>query len=55
MLIAQIEDLIKNCVKIVHPYLLYFPRNNPSKSDTDGSGRAAWGGSSFIQLVLKWS
>ena len=29
ILIAQIEDLTKDCVKISRPYLLYFPKNKP--------------------------
>ena len=33
-LIAQIEDLNKDCVKIPCPYLLYFWRNKPLKSVT---------------------
>ena len=36
-LIAQIEDLYKDWVKISHSYLLYFPRNKPSKSVTVGT------------------
>ena len=34
MMIAQIEDLHEDCDKISCPYLIYFPRNNPSKSVT---------------------
>ena len=36
ILIAQIVDLNKDYVKISRPYLLNFPRNNPSKSVTVG-------------------
>ena len=36
ILIAQIHDLIKDFVKILCSYLLYFPRNKPSKSATVG-------------------
>ena len=37
ILIAKIEDLNKDYVKIRQPYLLYFLRNEPSKSVTVGS------------------
>ena len=37
--IAQIQDLNEDCVKMLCPYLLYFPRNKASKSVTVGSGR----------------
>ena len=43
MLMAQIEDLRKDCVIITHPYLIYFPRNIPSKSVTVGPGRVGPG------------
>ena len=36
-LIAQIEGLNKDCVKISRPYLLYFSENKPTKSVTIGS------------------
>ena len=40
ILIAQIEDLNENCVIISRLfYLLYFPRNRPSKSVTIGPCR----------------
>ena len=39
ILIAQIEDLNKDYVKISGPYLICFLRNKPSKSVTLGSGR----------------
>ena len=29
ILIAQVEDLTKDCVKISRPYLLYFSKNKP--------------------------
>ena len=47
--LSNISDIASKFV-----YLLYFPRNKPSKSVTVGPGRV---GSSFhtIQLVLKWS
>ena len=31
-LVPQIEDLSKECVKIERSFLIYFPRNKPSKS-----------------------
>ena len=34
--IAQIGDLNEDCVKISHPYLLYFTINNRSESVTVG-------------------
>ena len=40
ILIAQIEDFKEACVKISRPYLIYFPRNKPSKRVTAGPGRA---------------
>ena len=44
ILIAQIEDLNEDRVKISGPYLVYFLRNRPSNSGIAGSGQA---GSSF--------
>ena len=37
---AQIEDLNEYRVKTLCTYLLYFPRNKPSKSVTVGKGRS---------------
>ena len=61
MLIAQIEDFNGDCNKISGLYLLYFPRNEPSKSVTvEPSRPGRLGpdrvGSAFkaIQLVLLW-
>ena len=39
ILIAQIKDLNKDCVKILFPHLLCFPNNKPTKSVTIGLGR----------------
>jgi len=39
ILTAQIEDLNEDCVKISRSYLLYFPRDKPSKSVTDRPDR----------------
>ena len=44
ILITQIKDLNKDCVKISISYLLCFPKNKPSKIVTVESGQA---GSSF--------
>ena len=44
MLIAQTEDLNKDCVEIAGPYAIRFLRNKPSKSVTARSDRV---GSSF--------
>ena len=38
-MIARIEDLNEDCVKVSSPYLLYFTRNMPSKSVTVDWGR----------------
>ena len=45
-LIARIEDLNEDCVKISHPYLLYFPRNKPSKSVSVG-----FAASGFLRIL----
>ena len=37
-LIAQIEDLIKDCVKISRPHFIHFLTNKPLKSVIVGSG-----------------
>ena len=37
ILIAQIQDLNEDCIKMSHPYVLYFTRNNPSKIVAVGS------------------
>ena len=39
ILIAQIEDLKENCVKISRPYFLYLKRNKSSKRITLGPSR----------------
>ena len=39
MLIAQIEDLNEDCIKISNSIFYTFPRNKPSKSVTVWSGR----------------
>ena len=38
-MIAQIETLNEDCVNILRPYLLYFPKNKPSQSVMVGRGR----------------
>ena len=40
ILIAQVKDLNECCAKIARTYILYFPRNKPSKSVAVGSGRS---------------
>ena len=37
-MIAQIEDFNEDCVQISLPYLLYFLRKKPSKSEGGGGG-----------------
>ena len=48
-MISQIEDWKKDSVKILVSHLIYFMKNEPSKSVTVGSGQAGPGraGSSF--------
>ena len=48
ILIAQIEDLDKDCVKISRPYLLNFSRNKPSKSVMVGPGRVGSGRAGLV-------
>ena len=56
ILIAQIEDLNEDCVKISGPYLLYFLRNKPSKSVTFGPSRKEIELSfNFFRFILKVS
>ena len=40
ILLAQIGELNKDCVKMSSPYLIYFMKNKPSNSVTVGSGRS---------------
>ena len=55
-LVAQIEDFNEDFLKISILYLLYSPRNNPSKSVTVGSGQAEpyWIGSGQVGPVHRF-
>ena len=59
MLIAQIVDLNKDCVEISRPYLLYFPRNRPSKrtkvDDYSNDSASPKVVIKFVLKVLKWT
>ena len=43
ILIAQIKNFNKDCVKISSLYLICFPKNKPSKSVTAEPGWVGWG------------
>ena len=56
ILIAQIKDLNKDCVKIPRPYFSYFPRNKPSKRVIVGSGQfLILNNSARPEMVIKMS
>ena len=64
ILVAQIEDVNEDCVKISRPYLLYLPRNKLSKSVTvepDRTSSSFYDSANFkmfvtnlVQLVLNY-
>ena len=53
MLIAQIEDLNEDFVKISRFYLTYFPEYNPSKNVTVGSDRFNLNDAASPKMVIK--